>query len=125
MSNTITVTACSNELIFHAFKSGASYKLLHIKSLPPYSVDVTLNITDGAYSGCVELNGVTSSLSETDSVSIPSGNYLVHFTGINWAGAPQFTGSINSTSFDSGFLPHIAGIIYTMDELGTTTAITV
>ena len=112
MANTITVTACDNQIIFYAFQSDCSYEILHIQSGNSNTVDVTLNITAGTFSGCIELNGITSTLSVTDTVSLPSGDYKVGFVGINWDGTPQFTGTINAYSFNSGTSTSATGPVY-------------
>lgn len=98
MPNTITVTACDNELIILAYQWGASFELCRILSGNNNSVNVTLNIDSGAYQGPIVLNGVNQNLSQTISQTLSSGAYSILLLGVDWGGPAQFTVSVNGTT---------------------------
>lgn len=98
MSNTITISACDNELIVLAFQTTGSYQLLDLQSGNSNAVKVTLTIQEGTYSGSLSYNGVNQGLSENLTQNLPSGTYELLLLGINWGGPTQFTVEVNGTS---------------------------
>lgn len=98
MSNTITVTACDNELVVLAYQWGASFELCRILSGNNNSVNVTLNIQTGEYQGTIVLDGVNQPLSQTVTQNLASGTYSLLLLGIDWGGPAQFTVDVNGTS---------------------------
>lgn len=102
--NTVTVTACDNELIIIAFQSNASYELARIESGFSNPVSVTLNIAAGEYKEPVRLSGLAGALDVTTTVVLPSGDYQLMLSGINWAGgATQFSTIVNGVALDLPF----------------------
>lgn len=99
MSNTITVTACDNELIVLAYQWGASFELCRILSGNNQPVNVTLNIQSGVYQGTIVLNGVNQPLNQTISQTLSSGAYSIQLLGVDWGGPSQFTVGVNGTSY--------------------------
>jgi hypothetical protein len=97
--NTITVTACDNELIVLAYQPTGSYLLCDIQSGNVNAVNVTLTIQEGAYGGSILLNGVNSALSESMSVNLPAGEYSLMLLGINWGLATEFSVDVNGTTY--------------------------
>ena len=99
MPNTITVTACDNELIVLAYQGGASFELCRILSGNNQSVNVTLNIQSGPYQGTMVLNGVTQPLNLNLTQNLASGAYSLLLLGVDWGGPSQFTVGVNGTPY--------------------------
>lgn len=101
MSNTIKVTACDNELIIIAYQWGASFELMRILSGNYNSVNVTINIQPGQYTGPIVINGVNSSLSGSYDVYLANGDYSVVFLGLDWGGPQGFKVKFNGNAYNS------------------------
>lgn len=99
MGNTVTVTACDNELIVLAYQTSTSFELCRILSGNSQSVNVTLDIQAGSYQNTTVLNGVNSPLSQTITQNLPSGSYSLLLLGIDWGGPSQFTVNVNGTAY--------------------------
>lgn len=102
MSNSIKITACDNQLIVLALQWGESYEICNIKSGNNNAVEVPINIIAGNYSGPVKLNGVNKALEPADvkePVSLPPGEYVLVYAGINWGGPYQFTLDVNEKKY--------------------------
>src|SRR5258706_12189860 len=98
-TNTISVTACDNELVALAFTTTGSFELFRILSGNSMTVNVTFTITPGTYFGPIDLNGISNALGSSTAIpipiSLPSGTYNLQFIGLNWGDLQQFTVSIN------------------------------
>ena len=103
MGNSITTTACDNELVILAYTPSASYELCQILSGNSQSVNVTLGIQPGTYQNTIVLNGVNQPLKQSINQTIPSGTYSILMLGVNWGGPTQFTTTINGTSYTLPF----------------------
>jgi hypothetical protein len=103
MANTITTTACDNELVILAYQPGASFELCQILSGNSQPVNVTLGIQPGAYQNTVVLNGVNAPLKQTITQSLPSGTYSILMLGVNWGGPTQFTVNVNGSAYTLPF----------------------
>jgi len=99
MGNSITTTACDNELVILAYTESASYELCQILSGNSQPVNVTLAIQPGDYQNTVVLNGVNQPLKQSINQTIPSGTYSLLMLGVNWGGPTQFTVNVNGTPF--------------------------
>ena len=99
MPNTITVTACDNELIVLAYQGGASFELCRILSGNNQSVNVTLNLQSAPYQGTMVLNGETQPLNLNLTQNLASGTYSLLLLGIDWGGPSQFTVNVNNTPY--------------------------
>jgi len=103
MANTITTTACDNELVILAYQPTGSFELCQILSGNSQSVNVTLDIQAGTYQNTVVLNGVNAPLSQTITQNLPSGTYSILMLGVNWGGPTQFTVNVNGTAYTLPF----------------------
>lgn len=99
MPNTINVTACDNELIVLAYQWGASFELCRVLSGNSNSVNVTLTINPGSYSGTQVFNGVNGPLNISTSTNLAPGKYSLLLLGIDWGGPQQFTVAVNGQAF--------------------------
>jgi len=112
MSNTITVTACDNELVILAYQVDASFELCQILSGNNQPVNVTLDLSPGTYQNTVVLNGVNQPLSQTITQNLPSGTYSLLVLGVNWGGPTQFTVNVNGTPYTLPFTSEGAGLTF-------------
>lgn len=112
MSNTITITACDNELILLAYQWGGSFELMRILSGNSNPVNVTINIEAGPYQGTNVINGVNNPLGGTYTVSLPSGQYTLLPMGINWGGPQQFTMNLNGKQYALPYGPQGEGLVW-------------
>ena len=103
MANTITTTACDNELVILAYTQSASFELCQILSGNSQPVNVTLGIQAGAYQNTVVLNGVNQPLKQSITQNLPSGTYSILMLGVNWGGPTQFTVNVNGTAYTLPF----------------------
>ncbi len=101
-SNTITITACDNQLAIYAVNldGNSSYQICDIQSGYNNTVNVPINLVAGsAASDTIRLNGVTSALTPAaQDFALPSGNYALVYTGLNWGGPTQFAFTFNDHS---------------------------
>ena len=113
MANTITVTACDNELVILAYNWDNSYELCRILSGNNQAVNVTLNIQPGTYDGTVVLNGVNQPLNVTLAPTIPTSDptkpYSILMLGVDWGGPAQFTTSVDGKAYTLPLQPTGAG----------------
>lgn len=98
-TNTVSVTACDNELIVMAYQWGGSFELFRILSGNNQAVDVSAAIVSGPYQGSQILNGVNQPLNQDITVTLPSGTYQMLFLGIDWGGPAQFTVAFNGSTY--------------------------
>lgn len=113
-ANTITVSACDNELSIVAFQGNASYEVARIMSGYSNPVSVTINVAAGENNGAIVLNGVTQALNATVTACVPSFAYSLAFIGINWGGPTQFTVNVNGTALALPYNPEGAtGVVWT------------
>ena len=103
MANSMTITACDNELVILAYQEGASFELCQILSGNSQPVNVTLAIQPGAYQNTIVLNGVNQPLKQSINQTLPSGTYSILMLGINWGGPTQFTVNVNGTPYTLPF----------------------
>ena len=120
MSNTITVTKCDNELIVLAFQWGASFELCRILSGNNQPVNVTLNITPGAYQGSIVLDGVNQPLSQTISQFLTAGAYSLQLIGIDWGGPAEFTVNVNNTPYTLPLTNQGDGLLFSPSPISMT-----
>jgi len=106
MGNSITTTACDNELVILAYQEGASFELCQILSGNNQPVNVTLGIQPGAYQNTIVLNGVNQPLKQTINQALPAGTYSILMLGVNWGGPSQFNVSLNGSSYELTFNPN-------------------
>jgi hypothetical protein len=99
MGNSITTTACDNELVILAYTPSASFELCQILSGNSQPVNVTLAIQPGTYQNTIVLNGVNQPLKQSINQTLPSGTYSILMLGVNWGGPTQFTVNVNGTNF--------------------------
>lgn len=120
MPNTITVTACDNELIVLAYQWGASFELCRILSGNNQPVNVTLNLQSGVYQGTIVLNGVNQPLSQTISQTLASGAYSILLLGIDWGGPAQFTVDVNGTPYTLPLTSQGDGLLFKSNPISIT-----
>ncbi|MFY9825477.1 MAG: hypothetical protein WAM82_29155 [Thermoanaerobaculia bacterium] len=112
MANSLNITAVDNELILVAYQWGASFEICTILSGNSNSVNVTLNVTPGAYQGGITLNGVNNSLSGTYPINLASGTYSLAVIGINWGGPQQFSFTFNNQTYSLPYSPTGGGVVW-------------
>ena len=120
MANTITVTACDNELVILAYNGDNSYELCRILSGNNQSVNVTLNIQPGTYEGAIVLDGVNQPLNVTVPPTVPSGAYSILMLGVDWGGPTQFTTTVNGTPHNLALQPTGAGLVFNPGPISIT-----
>ncbi len=103
MGNSITTTACDNELVILAYTPSASYELCQILSGNSQSVNVTLGIQPGTYQNTIVLNGVNQPLKQSINQTLPAGTYSILMLGVNWGGPTQFMVNVNGTAYELPF----------------------
>ena len=106
MANSMTVTACDNELVIMAYTPSASFELCQILSGNSQPVNVTLGIQPGSYQNTIVLNGVNQPLKQTITQSLPAGTYSILMLGVNWGGPSQFNVNLNGSSYELTFNPN-------------------
>lgn len=114
-NNTIKITACDNQLAIYAVDMdnlAASYQICDILSGNNNTVDIEINLVAGSQaSSTISHNGVNKPLNPTaQEFSLPSGNYALVYTGINWGGPTQFAFDFNT------YTPHLP--VGTTDKVG-------
>jgi hypothetical protein len=110
--NTLTVTACDNELIVLAYQWGASFELCRILSGNSHKVNVTLNIQSGQYTGPQVLNGVNNNLTATPDAYLSPGTYSLLLLGVDWGGPQQFTVDFNGTTYKLRYGTEGEGLVW-------------
>lgn len=120
MSNTITVTACDNELIVLAYQWGASFELCRILSGNNQPVNVTLNVQSGPYQGPIVLDGVNQPLSQTINQTLSSGAYSLLLLGVDWGGPAQFTVNVNNTPYSLPLTNQGDGLLFNPGPISIT-----
>ena len=114
MANTITVTTCNDEIIFYLYNCYGSYKFFHLRGAFSDQT-VTLTITPGQYQTGIEYYADSGPCNFT--IYVNPGAYYISMVGINWGlTTPNFIGSINSYSFNSGELPNVIGVAYSLQN---------
>jgi len=106
MANSMTITACDNELVIMAYQEGASFELCQILSGNSQPVNVTLGIQPGTYQNTIVLNGVNQPLKQSINQTLPAGTYSILMLGVNWGGPSQFNVSLNGSSYELTFNPN-------------------
>ena len=106
MGNSITTTACDNELVILAYQEGASFELCQILSGNSQPVNVTLGIQPGTYQNTIVLNGVNQPLKQSINQTLPAGTYSILMLGVNWGGPSQFNINLNGSSYELTFNPN-------------------
>ncbi|GAB5530457.1 MAG: hypothetical protein Roseis3KO_22340 [Roseivirga sp.] len=114
-NNTIKITACDNQLAIYAVNLdnlAVSHQICDIQSGFNNAVDVEINLVAGSNaSSTINLNGVNGPLTPAaQDFSLPSGNYALVYTGINWGGPTQFAFDFNT------YTPHLP--VGTTDKVG-------
>jgi hypothetical protein len=104
-SNSITITACDNELLLIAYQWGSSYVLADIKSGNDQPVNVTLNIVNGQFDGTLTLNGVNSKLDSAFQIPLAPGSYSLAAVGVNWGGPTRFSFTFNGKQYSAETAP--------------------
>ncbi len=101
MSNTININACDNELFLIAYPttSDKSFTLAHIKSGNGYSVNVTINVEEGAHSEVEQINGVSGAIENTYTAYLPEGTYTIVASCINWGGPWAYSYNLNNGNY--------------------------
>jgi hypothetical protein len=111
MSNTINITACDNEIIILAYQNTStfegSFELCRVSSGYGNVVNVTLNLSEGAYTKSLVLNGVPGPLNVTQTINLPAGSYKLLLLGINWGGGQEYKINVNGTTH--GIFPYQPG----------------
>jgi hypothetical protein len=120
MPNTITVTACDNELIVLAYQWGASFELCRILSGNNQPVNVTLTLQSGAYQGTIVLNGVNQPLSQNITQTLASGAYSLLLLGVDWGGPSQFTVDVNGTPYTLPLTNQGDGLLFKTNPISIT-----
>lgn len=120
MSNTISVTACDNELVVLAFQWGASFELCRILSGNSQAVNVTLNIAQGPYQGTMVFNGVNQPINATVVQNLAAGDYSIQLLGVDWGGPAQFTVNINGTPYALPFTQQGDGLVFSPAPIAIT-----
>lgn len=120
MANTITVTACDNELVILAYNWDNSYELCRILSGNNQAVNVTLNIQPGTYEGTIVLDGVNQPLNVTVPPTVPSGAYSILMLGVDWGGPAQFTTTVNGTAHNLPLQPTGSGLVFNPGPISIT-----
>ena len=118
-SNTVRITASDNELYVLAYQWGASYQLAHIQSGNSNTVNVTVNINQGAYTEPAVQNGVNGPLNTTYSVNLPSGDYELVAVGVNWGGPWSFALSVNGGAQKAGSGASGNGVVWFTEGAGS------
>lgn len=100
MANTINITKCDNQLILIAVNNdntNETVEICNIQSGNFNNVNVTIDIVEGAAgsSETIRLNGLQKDLSGNYTINVPSGNYSLIYTGINWGGPYNFEFDLN------------------------------
>ena len=103
MANSMTITACDNELVIMAYTPSASFELCQILSGNSQPVNVTLGIQPGTYQNTIVLNGVNQPLKQSINQTLPAGTYSILMLGVNWGGPTQFTVNVNGTPYTLPF----------------------
>ena len=120
MPNTITVTACDNELVVLAYQWDASFELCRILSGNSQPVNVTLNLVSGVYQGTITLNGVTQPLNVNVTQTLAPGAYSIQLLGIDWGGPAQFTVNVNGTPYTLPFTQEGDGLVFSPAPIAIT-----
>lgn len=120
MPNTITVTACDNELIVLAYQWGASFELCRILSGNNQPVNVTLNLQSGTYQGTIVLNGVNQPLNQNITQTLAPGAYSLLLLGVDWGGPAQFTVDVNSTPYTLPLTNQGDGLLFKTNPISIT-----
>ncbi|TYP99443.1 hypothetical protein C7447_10139 [Tenacibaculum adriaticum] len=100
MSNTISIKKCDNQLILFAVNENESYEICNVQSGNFHSVDLDIEIKEGAFSGTyIPEGGTSKDLSGTTTVKIPKGNYSLVYVGLNWGGPYNFEFEFNGETY--------------------------
>ncbi|POZ61258.1 hypothetical protein [Chromobacterium alticapitis] len=112
MANTLTITACDNELVLIAYTGANSYQIADIKSGNNEPVNFTISLQSGQYTGPLNLNGVTAPLSGNYNVYLASGAYTLVATGINWGGPQAYAVSLNGVALKPVYTNPEVGVVW-------------
>ena len=99
--NTITITACDNEVFLIAHRGIESYTLAHIKSGYRQKVNVVVTVEPGQYTAVETFNGVNQPIDEAYTVKIPARKYNLSLVCVNWGGPLDYAYNVNGKQFDN------------------------
>ncbi len=101
MNNSINITKCDNQLVIVAVSKETQefYELANVGSGP--AVDFTINLIEGTYVRPEVYTNATSisPASKTTSLGLPTGKYLIYYTGFNAYGPYNFEFTLNGGTY--------------------------
>ena len=115
MPNTITASACDNELVIIAFNWSKSFYIGDIQSGNGNPVALTINLHGGNYSGPMSYNSVNGApvTPPTYDVYIPADTYSIMVIGVNWGATAAFAASVNGVALDPSTIQQVTGVAWT------------
>ncbi|SNR17286.1 hypothetical protein [Tenacibaculum jejuense] len=125
MDNIINVSKCDNQLIIIAVNNSnenETVEICNIKSGNFNKVNVNIKIEDSGSNNIpepIKLNGLEQDLSGTYTIKVPSGDYSLIYSGINWGGPYNFQFTFNDKLYEllDGSGGNLVGSIWNLGNL--------